>query len=57
MSSTLFYHLIRYIEWKAYEAYENVQVNVPHLSFTCLTIVQVTQVEDLQVQSGNFQIL
>lgn len=57
MSSSQFYFLIRYVDRKAYEVYENVQVNVPHLSFTCLTIVQVAQVEDLQVQSGNFQIL
>lgn len=33
------------------------QVNVLYLSFTCLTAVEVTQMVDLQVQRGNFQIL
>lgn len=33
------------------------QVDVPYLSFTCLTAMEVTQMVDLQVQIGNFQIL
>lgn len=31
--------------------------DTPYLSFACLTVVQVTQVVNLQVQRGDFQVL
>lgn len=46
--------------WNAQEkkkATRRWEASALYLSFTCLTVVKVTQVEDLQVQRGNFQIL